>query len=110
MIRLSEYLRPTSSRPLSLLDLGTGTGCIPLLLCHLWPEGSVVATGIDISPRAVSLANENATLCGISRSIFNAELSDFLDLTFPKTVNPPYNILTSNPPVSNALLLPFDCL
>ncbi|KAI0743476.1 S-adenosyl-L-methionine-dependent methyltransferase [Daedaleopsis nitida] len=67
-IRLSETMSPTSDQPLNMLDLCTGTGCIPLLLCHLWPPGSVHATGIDISAAAVQLANENAHLCGITTS------------------------------------------
>lgn len=52
-----------------MLDLCTGTGCIPLLLCHLWPAGSVHATGVDISEAAIQLARENARLCGIPSNI-----------------------------------------
>ncbi|KAJ4001586.1 S-adenosyl-L-methionine-dependent methyltransferase [Lentinula boryana] len=99
VIRLAEYLCSSSpSRNISLLDLGTGSGCIPLLLCHLCPK--VIATGVDISPHAVRLANENAELCGIPHSRFKAFLGDFVHPGFPKTeaINPPYDILTSNPP------------
>ncbi|KAJ4483232.1 S-adenosyl-L-methionine-dependent methyltransferase [Lentinula aciculospora] len=99
VIRLAEHLCSSySSRPISLLDLGTGSGCIPLLLCHLCPN--IVATGIDISPNAVQLANENATLCGVPHSRYKASLCDFAHPGFPKAeaINPPYDILTSNPP------------
>ncbi|KAF7376357.1 PrmC-N domain-containing protein [Mycena sanguinolenta] len=67
-IRLAELLRPTldPARPLSVLDIGTGTGCIPLLLCRLLPPGTIRAHGIDISPAAVKLAEENASLCDFS--------------------------------------------
>lgn len=105
-IRLAEFLRPT--RPLSILDLGTGTGCIPLLLCHLLPAGTVRAHGIDISPDAVKLAEENAALCGFSaslagtsRNIFRPVQASFLDPLFPHThlgVDPPFDLITSNPP------------
>ncbi|KIK67226.1 hypothetical protein GYMLUDRAFT_55049 [Collybiopsis luxurians FD-317 M1] len=101
---LTKYLSPLPSRPLSLLDLGTGTGCIPLLLCHLWPNKNLVATGVDISREAVDLANVNAAICGISRSSFNAHLSDFMQPDFPnaEAIKTPYDILTSNPPYITA--------
>lgn len=54
--------------PLRILDLCTGTGCIPLLLAHLLLSGSssssplnVEVAGIDISALAVSLARKNYT-------------------------------------------------
>ena len=48
---------------LRMLDLCTGTGCIPILLSHLRRQagGITVAYGVDISTDAVSLAWENAT-------------------------------------------------
>ena len=48
---------------LRMLDLCTGTGCIPILLSHLRRQagGITVAYGVDISTDAVSLARENAT-------------------------------------------------
>lgn len=44
-------------RPLNVLDLCTGSGCIPLLLAHL---RQVNSWGVDINPTAIALANENA--------------------------------------------------
>ena len=68
-IRLASLLEgrfPTKEgerRALRMLDLCTGTGCIPILLSHLRREagGTTVAYGVDISTDAVSLARENAT-------------------------------------------------
>ena len=50
-------------KPLRMLDLCTGTGCIPILLSHLRRQagGITIAYGVDISTAAVSLARENAT-------------------------------------------------
>jgi len=47
---------------LRMLDLCTGTGCIPILLSHLRRQagGIAIAYGVDISTDAVSLARENA--------------------------------------------------
>jgi release factor glutamine methyltransferase len=90
-----------------LLDLCTGSGCIPLLLCHLWPPGSVRAFGIDLSEEAVQLATENAAQCGIPSGIpprcqntntFNPSLGNILDPVLINSLDPPYDILTSNPP------------
>ncbi|KAL0578746.1 hypothetical protein V5O48_003244 [Marasmius crinis-equi] len=105
-IRLSELLVPSKlalSRPLSILDLGTGTGCIPLLLCHVWrPKGQVRAHGIDINPAAVELANENGAACGLSPDTFKAVQGNFLAPNFPgnlpENIAPPFDIVTSNPP------------
>ena len=49
-------------RVLRMLDLCTGTGCIPILLAHLRRQagGITAAYGVDISTNAVSLARENA--------------------------------------------------
>jgi release factor glutamine methyltransferase len=46
-----------------MLDLCTGTGCIPILLSHLRRQagGITAAYGVDISTKAVLLARENAT-------------------------------------------------
>lgn len=53
----------TRAAALDVLDVCTGTGCVALLLEALlrpaWP-GSLAVTGLDVSPRAVALARENA--------------------------------------------------
>ncbi|KAJ7217870.1 S-adenosyl-L-methionine-dependent methyltransferase [Mycena pura] len=106
-LRLVDVLKAAPSRQLAVLDLGTGTGCIPLLLCHLLSPGTVRAHGVDVSPDAVSLANENAVLCGLSasdanvpRNIFRSIQSSFLNPLFPRQpqLTPPFDIITSNPP------------
>jgi HemK-like putative methylase len=109
VIKLSETLCPTAQTPLSLLDLGTGSGCIPLLLCHLWPPGSLHAHGVDISTHAIRLANDNALLSDVPsasdgehpRNTLRTTLTNFLSPEFPhdlSPIKPPFNIITSNPP------------
>ncbi|KAI0823729.1 S-adenosyl-L-methionine-dependent methyltransferase [Trametes gibbosa] len=119
-LRLAEAISRSSSGPplpITILDLCTGSGCIPLLLCRTLPRGSAHATGVDISAHAVSLARENAGLCGIpvptsGRALQRAELEQWkhgsfvpilADLTLPDFVEraglePPYDVITANPP------------
>ncbi|KDQ21278.1 hypothetical protein BOTBODRAFT_141560 [Botryobasidium botryosum FD-172 SS1] len=63
-LRVSTTLTPSLKNPVSILDLCTGSGCIPLLLCRSWVQGSVRALGVDVSPSAISLARDNAMACG----------------------------------------------
>lgn len=110
VLRIADLLSPTAQHPISLLDLGTGSGCIPLLLCHLWPPGSINAHAVDISPRAIHLAQDNADLCGFPshsydaerpQNTFNASIANFLAEDFPSPtsrINPSFDIITSNPP------------
>ena len=46
--------------PLKVLDIGTGSGCIPLVLKKERPSWDV--TGVDISPEALDVARSNAKL------------------------------------------------
>ena len=52
-------------RHLRVLDLCSGSGCIPLLFCHAFysglsnPRSEVECLGVDISPVAIDLAQDN---------------------------------------------------
>jgi len=75
----------------SILDLGTGTGCLLLALLHELPEAK--GLGIDKSPRAVEQAKANAKNLGLaSRATFKlGNWLEGLSETFDIVVcNPPY--------------------
>ncbi len=57
------------------LDVGTGSGVIPLTLAAAWPQAQVEA--VDISPEALGLARENATRLGLADRVSFVE-SDLL--------------------------------
>lgn len=58
-----------------VLDVGTGSGVIPLTLAAAWPEAQVEA--VDISPDALALARENAARLGLAGRVTLLE-SDLL--------------------------------
>ncbi|KAI6098981.1 S-adenosyl-L-methionine-dependent methyltransferase [Pisolithus croceorrhizus] len=106
-LRLVNTISPrSSSRPLSVLDLCTGSGCIPLLLCHLLPPGSTLAFGVDISEQAIELATDNAARCKIPtssgadtlRNVFVPVLGDLRDTDMLKELGAPFDVVTANPP------------
>ncbi|KAG8681498.1 hypothetical protein FRC09_017449, partial [Ceratobasidium sp. 395] len=109
-LQLAETLRSRTlqDRPFRVLDLCTGTACIPLLLCHSLPPRTISALAIDISPGAVELARDNVTRCGYTASsggntvrvecqdIFSDNFAQWLKQTGPSWE--PYDVLASNPP------------
>jgi release factor glutamine methyltransferase len=77
---------------LSILDIGTGSGCIPIALKKNIPAADVIA--LDVSTDALALAEENAKLNSVSLNFINADILD------PATVSRlgTYDIIVSNPP------------
>ncbi len=79
-----------SSSPL-VLDLGTGSGCLGVILAVKCPEAKVHA--IDISDDALEMARANAKRSGVSITFYKSDLFTTLpkDLKFELVVcNPPY--------------------
>lgn len=78
-------------RPCTILDLGTGTGCLLLACLHELPEAFGV--GVELNPNAAQLARHNARRLGLEhRAAFMvgnwcAALSGKFDLVLS---NPPY--------------------
>ena len=96
---LVEYVLENTSGSLSLLDIGTGTGCIPLSVAHY--NKNAYVRGIDINPTAISLAEKNAEKLGLTRRAIFEKL-DILN-QMPKGK---YDIVTSNPPYIESDIIP----
>ena len=75
-----------------ILDIGTGTGLIALMMAQRYPEAEV--TGIDIDEDAVAQADENVSLSPFSERvrIYLQDIVNFTDaIGFDAIVsNPPY--------------------
>ena len=106
---LSSLLTNASSHyrgsKLRILDLCTGTGCIPLLLhSRLFPDHpDLELVGVDISPAAINLAKENLEWNVQHRNLDSSARTQvtFLhgDVLDPKyTIKEDYDIVISNPP------------
>ena len=80
-----------SQSPLSILDMGTGSGCIAISLACELPNAQVYA--YDISENALKVAKENAVMNNVN-VIF--EQVDVLNPS-PSSL-PPFSIIVSNPP------------
>ena len=75
---------------ISILEIGTGSGCIPVALAKNLPNAAV--SSIDISKNALTVAKENAFLNNVS--------VNFIEQDILKTNKLPqqYDIIVSNPP------------
>ena len=101
--------------PLRILDIGTGTGCIPISLAKNLPTATIFA--IDISADALKIAKKNATLNSVEIKFLQADIlkADSLDVLANKMkqsnlhtqiisseTNPTkklnFDIIISNPP------------
>jgi release factor glutamine methyltransferase len=79
-----------TSRPLGILDVGTGSGCLLLtLLCEL-PQAT--GTGSDISAAALEVARGNARRLGLSHRV------DWLLADALEKITGPFHMLVTNPP------------
>ncbi len=87
---LVNWIRNSTANPLSILDIGTGTGCIALALKSVYSNTYIEAW--DISDDALLLARKNA---------INLNLTvDFKNVNVLNTINQDrkFDVFVSNPP------------
>lgn len=82
----------SQSGPLHILDIGTGSGCIPISLKKTLPQAQV--RGIDISAAALGVATRNAAAL---HADVDFSVIDFLDTGSTASL-PVFDIIVSNPP------------
>lgn len=85
---LIEHIENSKLQPKSILDLGTGTGCIAIELSKIFPKATVDA--VDLSIKAISIAKKNA-------KNNNARVR-FLNSNWYQKVSLKYDLIISNPP------------
>ena len=82
----------TDGRP-SILDIGTGSGCIAISIAKLLKDS--VVTAVDISEKALKVAKNNAEANGVN-VIFIKD--DILNPKNQELIENQYDIIVSNPP------------
>lgn len=75
---------------ISILDLGTGTGCLLLSLLQELPHAT--GTGVDISVEAVAIARQN------TESLHLTDRANFMAINWNDLPPMPFDIVISNPP------------
>ena len=82
----------TDGRP-SILDIGTGSGCIAISLAKLLKNS--IVTAIDISEKALEVAKKNAEANDVNVNFIK---DDILNPKNPELIDNQYDIIVSNPP------------
>jgi release factor glutamine methyltransferase len=89
---------PDRGAPLRIVDFGTGSGCLLLSLLHELPNAT--GLGIDVSPPALKIAQQNADALGLaSRAAFRLG-------SWAKGIAETFDILISNPPYIESGVVP----
>ena len=78
------------SQKLEILDIGTGSGCIPISLKANLPQANVSA--IDVSEQALEVAKINAVSNNVEVNFIQANILEVEDL------NQYFDVIVSNPP------------
>ena len=84
-------LKDVKNSNLQILDVGTGSGCIPIVLKKNLPQAEILA--MDISEKALETALLNVKY---HRTEINFLQTDFLNMSFENL--PEFDIIVSNPP------------
>ena len=87
---VDKLLRMYNKKKISILDIGTGSGCIIIsLLCSLNKSNG---TGIDVSNSAILVAKKNATKFKLFNRI------KFLNKSLENVFGKKFDLIVSNPP------------
>ncbi len=87
-----QFLSTLNPQPSTVLDFGTGTGCIAIVLAVKCPQA--IITALDVSAEALALARENAARHNVAEQIRFLPGDGFT--TFPTDAI--FDLMISNPP------------
>lgn len=76
---------------LKILDIGSGSGCIPITLKKHFPVATVV--GIDVSEKALEMAERNAVKHQVEVEFYKNDILTSFDIPHLS-----FNLIVSNPP------------
>lgn len=87
---VSKFPKTQNPKPITVLDIGTGTGCIPISIKKNIPQAEVFA--IDVSEEALKVAKRNAVENNVE---VNFILQNILDA---EKLESKFDVIVSNPP------------
>lgn len=95
-VKVSNSSLTFNLKPLNLLDIGTGTGCIPISLKKNLPDATISA--IDVSKEALKIAEENAKLNSVKINFIETDILNIgnLNVIASKTKQSNQNEITSS--------------
>jgi release factor glutamine methyltransferase len=82
-------------KALQILDIGTGSGCIPISLAKKLPKATIFA--IDVSKEALAIAKQNASRNNVAINFLQE------DILKAEILAQKFDIIVSNPPYVRAL-------
>ena len=85
-----------TAKILTILDMGTGSGCIPISLDKNLTDAKVF--GLDISTDALKVAEENNALLNAGVKFYEADMLSLDAETSAKELDEKFDIIISNPP------------
>lgn len=91
VMNIVKRQKTKDKRQLSILDIGTGSGCIAISLAKNIPDSKVYA--LDISEKALEVAKENAINNNADVTFINDDI-----LSLKNKIETKFDIIVSNPP------------
>jgi release factor glutamine methyltransferase len=88
-------LMPDRDRAWRILDLGVGSGCLLLTLLHEYPKARGV--GLEASPEAMAVAQENAERLAVAGRV-TLRAGDWRRPGWLAGLGGPFDLVVSNPP------------
>ena len=85
-------------QPVEILDLGTGSGCILIALLSELRESSGI--GVDLSPKAIQIAHENAKTNDVDARI------QWICGSWADAIDGQFDLIVSNPPYIASSVIP----
>ena len=88
---IAKSQKPTVNSQQSILDIGTGSGCIAISLAKQLPQSQVYA--LDISEKALCVAKDNAYINNVDITFIHDDI-----LSLRNKIETKFDIIVSNPP------------
>ncbi len=89
---LVDLILKENTGTFNLLDIGTGSGCIPISIQKNNPKATIYA--IDVSEEALIVAKQNALLNNVTVDFYQLDILEYRNKNFEF----PLDVIVSNPP------------